>query len=558
MLLLPLSIIPVQGEAQVPAQEKAQFPAQEVAQIPAQEKAPDYSAYILTPKAPDTPRINGPKIYGARPGSPFLFRIPATGIRPMTFEAKGLPKGLKLDPQTGIITGKAKKRGTYEVALKATNALGTAERAFKIVIGDKIALTPPMGWSAWNCWGAGITQEHCMETAKAFLEKDLVNYGWTYVNIDDGWQSGKRGGKYNAILPNKTFPDMKGLADYLHANGLKLGIYSAPWVGTYCNHIGSSCDDPDGKYWWVEQGDVDEYGRVDNTKSKRDEVWYFGKYSFARQDALQWAEWGVDYLKYDWNIVDSWWLKDMRDALLATGRDIVYSISNHVHVIRGLELQQYAETWRTGGDIRDNWKSLYNNGVSGRNEWWGSFTGPGSWPDADMLVVGKVGWGKEGKRDHELHWTKLTPDEQYTHITLWSILGSTMMIGCDMSELDDFTLSLLTNNEVIDVNQDPLGIQGIRYVGDNTYVTYIKPLEDGSLAVAMINLSDEPKKIGFRPHSLALIGRQTIRDLWRQQDIAEVGQTERWETEVAPHGTVFVKVTPEIKNERLTGKYPYR
>ena len=524
----------------------------------AQDKAPDYSAYILTPPAPDTPRINGPKVYGARPGADFLFRIPATGVRPMTFEAKGLPKGLKLDRSTGIITGKARKKGTYEVALKAANAFGTAERTLRIVIGDKIALTPPMGWSSWNCWGSGITQEHCMETARAFLQHDLVNYGWTYVNIDDGWQSGRRGGKYNAIVPNETFPDMKGLADFLHANGMKLGIYSAPWVGTYCNHIGSSCDDPEGKYWWVEKGFVDQYGQMDKTKVKRDSVWYFGEYSFAGQDARQWAEWGVDYLKYDWNAVDAWWLRDMREALLATGRDIIYSISNHIHVTMGETLKDNAECWRTGGDIRDSWAKLHGNGFSGRNAWWAGYAGPGNWPDADMLVIGRVGWGKEGRRDHELHWTHLTPDEQYTHITLWAMLASPLMIGCDMTRLDDFTLNLLRNSEVIDVNQDPLGVQAVKYVGDETYATYVKPLEDGSLAVAMFNLSDQPKKIGFRPHNLDLIGTQTVRDLWRQRDLGQVEQTKRWETEVAPHGVVFVKVYPGNTGEKLVGRYPYR
>ena len=174
-----------------------------------------------------------------------------------------------------------------------------------------------------------------------------------------------------------------------------------------------------------------------------------------------------------------------------------------------------------------------------------------------MLVIGKVGWGREGKRDHELHWTSLTPDEQYTHITLWSMLASPLLIGCDMTELDDFTLSLLRNNEVIDVNQDPLGVQAVKYAGDGTYAIYVKPLEDGSLAVGLFNLSNKKKKLGFRPHNLDLIGPQKIRDLWRQQDIGEVEQTKRWETEVAPHGVAFVKVYPGNTGEKLTGYHPY-
>ena len=170
------------------------------AALRAQEPAPDNSRYILTPAAPVTPRINGPKIYGARPGADFLYRIPTTGERPIAFSAKGLPKGLKLDKETGIIRGTSKKRGTYKVTLRAENRHGRCEREFRIVIGDKIALTPPMGWNSWNCWGNSVSQEKVMSSAKAMLEKGLADYGWTYINIDDGWQ-GLRGGKYN--LHNK-------------------------------------------------------------------------------------------------------------------------------------------------------------------------------------------------------------------------------------------------------------------------------------------------------------------------------------------------------------------
>ena len=500
------------------------------------QEGPDYSAHILTPPAPDTPRINGPRVYGARPGAEFLFRIPTTGVRPMTWSAKGLPKGLRLDRNTGIITGKARKAGTYSVTLRAENAFGTAERELRVVIGDKIALTPPMGWNSWNCWGNTVTQDLVLSSAKALLEKGLADYGWTYVNIDDGWQ-GIRGGRYNAIQPNRKFPDMKGLAEELHAHGLKLGIYSGPWVSTYASHIGSSCDDPDGKYWWVEQGMVDSVYKLDRTKLDKEKIRNYGKYSFARQDALQWAEWGVDYLKYDWNLNDTWWMKDMHDALSATGRDIVYSISNKARVSLGPALFRFAQCWRTSTDIRDTWESVSSIGFGVQDRWAG-FREPGHWPDADMLVLGRV-----------------TPDEQYTHITLWSILASPLLLGCDMAALDDFTLSLLCNSEVIDVNQDPLGVQGVRHHSDGNGAIYVKPLEDGSLAVALFNFTEAPRKMGFICHKLGLIGDQTIRDLWRQQDLAKVGQKELWETEVAPHGTVFLRISPGHTGERLTGYF---
>ena len=416
--------------------------------------APDYSAYILTPKAPDTPRINGPKVTAARPGADFLYRIPATGVRPMTFAAEGLPKGLKLDKTTGIITGAVKKAGTYKVTLKAENSLGTNEKELRIVIGDRATMTPPLGWNSWNCWGNSVSQELMESSAKAMVESGLADYGWSYINIDDGWQ-GVRGGEYNAIMPNSKFPDMKALGDYIHSLGLKFGIYSTPWVSTYASHIGSSCDNPEGKYWWVEEGLVDKYYKLDRKKLDKEKIRYYGEYSFAKNDVQQWADWGVDFLKYDWNLNDVWWLKDMREAIDASGRDIVYSISNKARVTIGPYLKLYADCWRTSTDIRDNWESISDIGFDTQDRWAG-FKEPGRWPDADMLVLGKVGWGRK------MRWTQLTPDEQYTHISLWAILASPMLLGCDMALLDEFTLSLLCNHEVLDINQDPLGIQGVK------------------------------------------------------------------------------------------------
>ncbi len=519
------------------------------AQLPGEDSivVPDYSSYILTPPAPETPRINGPRIYGAHPKADFLYRIPATGVRPMTFSAKGLPRGLKLDKNTGIISGKAARRGSYDVTLTASNALGSDTRHLRIEIGDRIALTPPLGWNSWNCWGNSVSEEKILQSARAMVSSGLSDYGWCYVNIDDGWQ-GVRGGKYNGIQPNKKFPAMKALGDSLHARGLKFGIYSGPWCSTYASHIGSSCDDPDGKYWWIEQGLADEFMKLDRSKLDKEKIRSFGKYSFAHADAMQWADWGVDYLKYDWNPNDEWWMRDMKEALDATGRDIVYSISNSSRVTLGPALLKYAQCWRTTGDIRDTWASLSSIGFEGQDSWAG-FTGPGHWPDADMLVLGKVGWGRK------MHWTQLTPWEQYTHITLWSILASPMLLGCDMEMLDPFTLSLLCNSEVLDVNQDPLGVKGVVFTKGEDHVIYIKPLEDGSLAVAMFNLGDAEMVIGFTPHKLGLYGEQTVRDLWRQQEVGKVSFKERWEAAVPPHGCAFYRLTPGVTGEKLEGLY---
>ena len=509
--------------------------------VSAQSDIPDYTPYILTPPAPATPRINSAKAFGVRPGSPFLYTIAATGQRPMKFWAEGLPKGLTVNQETGQISGKVKKAGTYHAKLYAQNSLGKAERDLRIEVGDRLALTPPMGWNSWNCWGNSVSQEKVMCSARSMVDKGLINYGWNYINIDDGWQ-GIRGGKYNGIQTNRKFPNMKKLADDVHAMGLKLGIYSGPWVGTYAGHIGSQSDNADGTYDWIKQGKHNEnykYTTPEDPEGRtvRKEHYYHGMYSFASNDAKQWADWGIDYLKYDWNPNDFYYASEMHDALRSTNRDIVYSLSNSAPYGDAPVWKEKLNCFRTTGDIRDNWKSVFSIGFQGQDKW-AAFNGPGHWADPDMLVVGMVGWGPH------LHYTHLTPDEQYTHISLWAMLASPMLIGCDMSQLDPFTINLLCNSEVNDINQDPLGIQGYRMYNRPEYVTYVKQLEDGSMAVGLFNISDQPLTIGFIPKSLGIRGTQKVRDVWRQKDVAEIKDTERFDTEVAPHGVALVRVYP--------------
>lgn len=390
----------------------------------AAQSAPDMSKYILTPKPADTPRINGARVFGVRPGSEFLYTIAATGVRPMTFSAEGLPQGLKLDPETGRITGRVTAPGEYTVHLKAANAPGSCERNLKIVVGDEIALTPPMGWNSWNCWARDVTQEQVLSSARAMVESGLADHGWSYINIDDGWQ-GKRGGKHNAIQPNTKFPDMKGLVREIHDMGLRVGIYSTPWIGTYAAHIGSYSDNPDGVNEWIKKGRHNEHYRYQkeggNYWKDRTEVWHLGPYSFVEADVKQWGEWGIDYLKYDWNPLDYYHVKEMHDALRTLDRDVVYSLSNSAPYGDAPQWMRYSNCWRTTGDIRDTWESISSIGFS--QDRWLPFNRPGHWADPDMLVIGMVGWGPK------LHYTQLTADEQYTHISLWSLLAAPLLIG---------------------------------------------------------------------------------------------------------------------------------
>jgi alpha-galactosidase len=330
---------------------------------------------------------------------------------------------------------------------------------------------------------------------------------------------------------------MKALGDQIHAMGLKFGIYSTPWRGSYEGHIGSSSDNADGTYDWIKAGDHNEFfriGRDSNTwNEKRALNYQFGKYSFIDKDADQWKAWGIDYLKYDWHPIDVKSTGAMADALRATGRDIVYSLSNRADLEHVAELAKLASAWRTTGDITDTWPSMSEIGFNQKQ--WAPYGGPGHWNDPDMLVVGDVGWGHP-------HPTRLTPDEQYTHISLWCLLSAPLLIGCNLDALDDFTISLLTNDEVLEIDQDTLGREATQITKDDDSLVYAKPLDDGSWAVGLFNIGVIPQKLAVQWSDLKLNGSQQVRDLWRQKDLGKF-ETE-FSSEVAPHGVVLVRVSP--------------
>lgn len=507
-------------------------------QIVEKESFVNNESYILTPEPSPKPKINGAKVFGVHPGNPVIFTIPATGNRPMTFTAKNLPEGLKLDKSSGRFSGSIKTPGTYVVTIDVKNELGTDERDFRIIVGDKLALTPPMGWNSWNGWGDYVTAENVRATAEAMLKTGLINHGWTNVNIDIGWE-GKRGGKYNAIQPNERFPDMKGLCDYIHSLGLKTGIYSTPWVRTYFGYTGGSSDNKDGFLEEIKIGKEVGEGQ------------YFGKYEFVKNDIQQWEEWGIDYMKYDWTSpidkpdVDH--IKAMAEALRGCSRDIIFSLCNLMSIDVAPEKLPYVQLWRTGTDIRDVW----DNSMLEKDKWalgltdiwdlhrnWREFTKPGNWADPDMLTVGWVGFG-----DKELHKTRLTPDEQYTHISLWCLWSAPLLIGSPVEKLDKFTISLLSNDEVLEVNQDPLGQQAYLAYKDGEGEVWEKRMEDGSKAVGLFNRSAKEITIRANWGHLGIYGKQRVRDLWRQKDLGTFEKA--FGTKVPPHGVVLVRMFPE-------------
>ena len=480
--------------------------------------------FILTPKPGPAPRINGPKVFGVRPKHPIVFTIPATGERPMNFAANKLPAGVKLDSKTGMFSGSIAKAGTYTLVLTAKNTKGTATREFKIIVGEEVALTPPMGWNSWNIYGNKITQQLVSANAQAMVSSGLINHGWSYMNIDDAWQ-GRRGGQYNAILPDSTtFPNMQALVDEVHGLGLKIGIYSTPWIESYAKRIGGSAMNPEGTFEPTKE-------RVPHREKKV--PYAIGKYVFVENDVKQWVKWGFDYLKYDWNPIEYPETKLMYDALRKSGRDIVFSLSNSTPYRSIKDLSTVSNAWRTGGDIRDNWNSLKQRLFT--QDRWAPYARPGHWNDPDMMIVGWVGWGRTPKP------TQLTPDEQYTHVSAWCLMSVPLLLGNDLTKLDEFTISLLTNDEVLAVNQDPLGKQATVISRQGEAGVMAKELEDGSFAVGLFNPGDSiTQKVRVSWPDLNITGKWIVRDLWRQKDIGVFENT--FVADVRRHGVVMVSI----------------
>jgi alpha-galactosidase len=489
---------------------------------PLTDAASGEEALILTPKPPATPRINGPRLFGVRPGHPLLFTIPATGDRPMEFAVDDLPAGLKVDPQTGQITGSLSKAGEYSVTFRAKNALGDAERKFKIVCGDTLALTPPMGWNDWYVWGRNVTDKIIRDAADAMVSSGMIQHGWTYVGIDDCWMvkpdskdpmlGGPPRDAQGNINTNKRFPDMKGLTDYIHGKGLKAGLYTAEGRLTCCGHE--------------------------------------GVYEHEEQDARQFARWGFDYLKLDScspypGKQEPYCL--MGKTLKTLDRDIILGIVRPPADAESISRWTAAgvHSWRTAKDLAGLLDYILDDGFGlyGQNQLQ-KFSGPGHWNDPDYLSLGYLrDQGGGGVRKDSVCKTWLSPNEQYSYVSLWCLLSAPLFFSGDVTRLDAFTLSLLTNDEVLEVDQDPLGRAALRVAKADKIEIWAKDMEDGSKAVGLFNLGKSEAVATVKWSDLGISGKQNVRDLWRQKDLGPFeGQ---FSATVGRHGVVLVRIRPQ-------------
>ena len=377
-----------------------------------------------------------------------------------------------------------------------------------------LASTPPMGWNSWNTFGHAIDEAVVRETADALLSTGLRDYGYDYIVIDDCWSiQDRRDGNGDLIADPEKFPNgIKALADYVHSQGFKLGIYSDAAEKTCANYPGS--------------------------------------FGFEEQDAQLWASWDIDFLKYDYchapqeqSVAIERYAR-MGEALRNTGREILYSLcewGSQAPHLWGRKVGGHM--WRVSGDVYDSWVNLWMKtwyaigidiSIDLANELH-PYGGPGGWNDLDMLVVGLKGKG-------QIAGSGMSFVEYQTHMSLWCIACSPLMIGCDVRKLDSDTASLLMNREVLDVNQDPLGIPGkrVKQVGQSEIWT--KRLADESVAVAVINRGSRPEDVTIRARDIGTFDAPKLaRNLWAQQDVADFKS--ELVQRVQPHETVLLKVS---------------
>jgi len=515
---------------------------------------------ILSPAPKDEPQINGASVFGVRPGKPLFYHVAVSGIKPVQYAAEGLPEGVNIDTETGWISGRAPgEPGEYEVTLHVENAMGKASKKLLLKVGNTICLTPPMGWNSWYVHSEGVSEKAIREMAMAMSEKGLDQFGWTYINIDDCWM-GERDPETKAIQANEKFGDMKAMAEYVNSKGFKLGIYSTTWMSTFAGFIGGTAPNPEGDYsgFYLPEEEIinpsQYFGR--HPSSTRRGIAQVGPYWFVDRDARQFAEWGIDYVKYDWveveltkndkgvytrdrsvrirksDSITSRFYNDFRSL----DRDIVVSLSPSHNPEEDEIVTKYCNLWRLTSDIKAQWEHLtrpFEDEFVNRYP----LTRPGLYGDLDMLQIGPL--GKPNRALKEFKPSPLSAAEQYFQVTLWCILSQPLLLSCNIPTMDDFDLNLVKNAEVLAVNQDSRVQQGYRIENlEGSYEIWVKDLEDGNKALAFFNLADEVQDLTITSEKLGTKGK--VRDLWRQKDIGSL-KTELT-VKVSPHGTAFFKI----------------
>lgn len=442
-----------------------------------------------------TPKINLADVYGASPSKPIILRVPVTGQRPITYSAQNLPAGLEL--KDGILSGKIEKEGDYTVVLCAQNELGCTQKNLTFEIKENhIQLTPLMGFTSWNAFASGVSQEKIEGVARKMVESGISEYGYSHVNIDSGWQK-EYGGKYDAIMPNDKFPDMKKLCDTVHSYGLKAGIYSTPMREAL------GCPAELKSIPGCTQGEADEL--FSQRKWTR-----IGTERKEANCVKQWEEWEFDYLKYDWYPADPYNAEMMRKELIKAKRDFGFNISSKAPFDYVNYWSRYCQSYRCNEDSRGYWQNFleiyesYDEFIPAIQK--------GHFFDLDMLDFGTCGLFSRG--------IEYTEDEMLCSYSLRAFMASPIQISSTLENLDEFELSVYCNEEVIAINQDALCAPAIPVLkiekGKTCIHAYKRRMSDGGFAIVVFNLGDSIENI-----TIHFDGVMSIRDVWAKKDMGQ-------------------------------------
>jgi alpha-galactosidase len=444
------------------------------------------------------------------------------------------------------------ERETQIIAASKSNA------PFKIVHAAGLAQTPPMGWNSYDSFGDSVTEEETLANTE-WMQAHLLSFGWDTIVIDFRWYDPQPTGddrllnstrtgaaltadEFGRLLPAPNrFPSatnglgFKALADKLHSMGLKFGIHvmrGIPRQAVLANTKISDSDfsaadagDPNDKCPWC----PDMFGVRDNAAGQ---AWYDAC-------AKLWASWGVDYIKVDdlsapYHAPE---IEMIHRALAKAGRAIVFSTSpGATSTSHAGHIAANANLWRISGDFWDRWSKLYEQ-FDLLAQWQGA-GGPGHWPDADMIPLGHL--AIRSKIDGDPHWTYFTRDEQLTLISLWALAPSPLMLGMNLPDNDDWTTALLTNPEVMAIDQDPLGKTAKRiFVPGLAAELWVRELSNHSHAVGLFNRADQPVEVKLDWRQIGFRRELRVRDLWLRKDL---GKQRDFSTELPPHGCILLSV----------------
>ena len=463
------------------------------------------------------PKINLPRIIGGSSGKPILFRIPVTGKRPIEYSAQNLPNGLILDGN--ILKGKVEENGGYEFTLVVKNNLGVSKKKITLEIKDQnVLVTPLLGYTSWNAFAQHVTQSDIEGIAEKMVSLGITEYGYSYVNTDSGWQ-GEYGGKYDAVMPNEKFPDMKKMTDKIHSLGLKCGIYSTPMLTAW------GCPDDRTSIPGCTQGEPDYRFAPTNGG--------IGVIHKEKNNAKQWAEWGFDYLKYDWAPTDTVNADLMRNELVKLDRDFGFCVTVQA-------LKQYASYWskscnsyRCNPDTLSNWKNLveiyetYYDFID--------FVHRGHYFDLDMLDFGTC-------RLNTM-WNSLTDDEKLIEFSMRAFLNSPIQISSTLENVTDFELSVYCNDEILKINQDcafNTARPVLRVKEGERYLDVLeKELENGEYAYAFFNLGSVNEQATLKTEKST-----EVRDLWAKESLYHDGKIT---LNLAPHTVRILKLTKKLE-----------